>query len=250
MDIRKSIKGFYTEASTTVWNGLEYMVIWISSFSGSMGIQEKSIPGMLLRYFLVCLAACLWVAAIGSIVILNFYLFLLPLVLGGEFISYFGSIVSPRINESIVYPLQSIGISKAIAIEILIMATMCLFMVIFAYFKRRYLMKKREDKRFLEGLFGDFLFENTVQYNLATFCYSVLVGICKGVILTGFPIAYFHALSFPASQWYWWATLPFGAFFFLLLVRMNVENSISRMRFLQNANRYFVSSTNKHPTHL
>jgi hypothetical protein len=241
VEIRKSIKIFYAAVSTSM--------IRISSFSVSMGIREQSIPGMLLRYFLVCLAACLWFAALGAIVILNFYLLLAPLLLGGELISYFGSIVRPRINESIVYPLQSLGISEAITLEILIMAAMCAFMTILAYFRRRHLMKKRDDKRFLEGLFGDLLFENTVQYNLATFWYSVLVGMCKGVIITGFPIAYFHAVSFPASQWYWWATLPFGAFFLLLLVRMNVENSISRMRFLQNANHFFVSATNKHPNY-
>lgn len=103
-------------------------------------------------------------------------------------------------------------------------------------------MKLRQDKRFIQALFGDLLFDHLAQYNLATFCYSLLVGGCKGIIISGFPISYFHAVAYPGSQWYWWSMLPFVAFGILLLSRICIENSISRMRLIQNANTYFIQA--------
>ena len=242
MEIRRSFKDFYAQASWRIWVGIKYMVSELVLLSVSLGIEEKSFLGVMFRSFLTVFAAIAWFYAISGIALINFFIFLMPIFLFYEFIIYFVGIVGPYTNQSIIQPLRSLGISEAILVESMAMLLICILMILLTYSKRRHLMKIRQNKRFVQALFGDLLFDQLAQYNLSTFCYSLLVGTCKGIIISGFPISLFHSVAYPGSQWYWWGILPFVAFGILLLSRICIENSISRMRLIQNANTYFTQA--------
>ena len=93
MEIRRSFKDFYAQASWRIWVGIKYMVSELVLLSVSLGIEEKSFLGVMFRSLLAVFSASAWFLAISGIALINFYIFLIPIGLFFQFIHYFVKIL-------------------------------------------------------------------------------------------------------------------------------------------------------------